>query len=659
MATKKNNSENYRKRPLVRYDIPTGDPRTSLHWESLPRRQGDSLIENLEDLKGAFQEDLRSNNPEALAVWSAVCGYCEALTTHKDPLKRFQIFPLPLDALRRLVRDEFHGFCHELKAQLEVKVEAGRGKSKTDPTNSIHREAVRLVSNAVWKKAETKSKNVRDELHANSLYVCFRGHIDKRSLDCFGAAVVTIAALHNVLDGSHSYCFLTLSEDHAYESHYLSKEDQNQNSSVEHNDNNSHDDNYGSSKSASSLQFGTCEIAIPGNTKDVQQTRGLEVKEALAKANRHRKDPVEVTPETSWLYMRKHPVICQMIPMAIAAVIGNVNCSIVEKNSGTSSGVSMVLPSEQISSVPLMKMKRELLWILHDQNHLSKFPFGLMELGECEEHMTTSRGDQWVDVSDLGIPEKVTGVEKLYLDAMRISKNYYGDAQTYPYFCAGHYHKDGVWKEVKAENDDSTWRIWGEYDPGQEYRLVEAVRLYSEASRVASQYMHDHQLMKHMTKAAMLIMHDILTINQLPRPWSEECNAIAVGTWLTAFYDSLLFWEESWSGKQFVEILAVNHKYSMEKMFQLLKLDIRTKMLKKVYEATLCDRSENGRTAVQPTAITKDTLLYFSRPRSKRLQKDTPLMKALGKEKVTIREMELAIPMSVEGGGRRAKRARR
>jgi len=692
-----------KRRRRVAYDKPTLDPSESPHWQSLTHVPGDRLLHDINELKQAWKDDLSVLNDRKVAVqdtgvaavgknkdlilplWSTICGYCEALSTHKDAQKRFRIFPIPIDALRRLVTEEFAPFCQQLTediATVEFSAASKRSSTSTDTTSmpiSEHRQAVRCVSNAVWKKAQGKAKSTRDELHANSVYVCFRGNIDKRSLDCFGAAVVTIASLHNVLPDASSFSFLTLSEDHAYESHTLSN-DALTNGGTTTTTTTAH------ANMSDRKVYGTCEIALPGNTKEIQQTRGLEVAEALKKVNKRKSTSScnnMVTPETSWLYMRAHPVICDSIPMTLAAVVGNINCSIVDKQQEASSNSSN--NNAFVTSAPLMDIKRELLWVLYDLNHLSKFPFGLMELAECEEHRTTDRGLEWCQVDSLlGIQEPVMAVEKLYLDAMSISRTVYGDAQAYPYFCAGHYHKDAVWEEQPEQNQQqqqgdendgdntSTMASLIEqvcyFNPEQEYRLVEAIRLYSEATRVASQYHYDMQLMKHTTKAANLIFNDILTQQeqddigqerQRPRTWHREANAVATGTWLVAFLDSLLYWEENCGGTPFCEILSPNHKFGIGKLLQQFSLDVRRKVCSGIFsgkdgKATI----NNGGSAPSSIAVTEHKLQYFSQPRSKRFQKESPLVLSLEKEKVVIRELELTIPMNTEGG-RRSKRSRR
>jgi hypothetical protein len=94
----------------------------------------------------------------------------------------------------------------------------------------------------------------------------------------------------------------------------------------------------------------------------------------------------------------------------------------------------------------LYKIKRDMLWILYDAGHMTNFPFALMELGECEEHFGSVRGMKWVDVGDLisnqdddgkqlGGETLVLWNEKLFLDAINVSRTVYNDAQVYPYLC--------------------------------------------------------------------------------------------------------------------------------------------------------------------------------------------------------------------------------
>ena len=590
----------------VVYDDPQAPPQQSLHWERLHRHEsvnggGNNILINTHDqLISAFESDIvylrRSKdykeNYIKVATWSSVIGYCEALATHKDAARRFAIFPIPLSSIRSLVESDFLPLLNQARAEV----------SKTIEGESIHRQTVRAVSNNIWKRAQNKSSSMQDELHANSLYTCLCGDVDGKSLDCFGAALLVVVGM-NIMGFSRS-C-LTLSEDHAYESHL--EEDGN------------------------SAKRATCEVAVPGNTKAAQSKRGKDISYTFEQLKRD-----NINAETSWLYMGANPVLCDSPSVVMAALVANLNCDIDKQK--PSSDIS----KPQIVSGQLYKLKRDMLWVLHGAGHMTKFPFALMELGECEEHLSSKKGLEWVDASDL-LKSNGTFIlrnEKLFLDAIIVSKSVYGDSQVYPYLYAGHYHKDA-----------------GRDDQSEEYRLVECLRLYAEATRVSATYRYDTkdcmQLMKHMTAVAALIRKDILLIPQQNdcRMWQHRENAVAAATWLLAFFDSLLYWEEK-EHNHFVEILSIQHKHSMGKLFQLFSADVRSEAIAKIY-------ASEKTVSHGPLAVTEDQLLYFTQPRSKRLAKDSLLVIALAKNKVVVRDLDMALPSSSEGrSSRQRKKAR-
>eukprot|EP00978_Attheya_sp_CCMP212_P035516 scaffold154963_cov37-Attheya_sp.AAC.1 len=447
---------------------------------------------------------------------------------------------------------------------------------------------------------------------------------------------------------------LTLSEDHAYESHIVVREKNAASSSLSSSSSSQHvnPEEDGSSSS----YYATCEIAIPGNTKQAKDKRGKEIEEHFKKGNKN----TLLTPTTSWLYMRANPVICKSIPMTIAAAVGNINCTICEKMKHTTMSCSG----------PLLDLKRDMLWILHDAGHLSEFPFGLIELGDCEEHRPSPRGNEWVHaVPELLGEETVLMNEKLFHDAIFISRTKYNDSQTYPYFYAGHYHKDAGSSTTGASVDD----------PKEEYRLVEALRLYASASRVASQYTYDSkdslQLLKHMTAVASLIDKDILSSSTAlgdetvcsSRQWYSNENALAAATWLLAFFDSLLVWEEK-AGQAFVELLKPGNKNKHGwKLFQHFSPTIRSEMVARMTQEETeqqhkedTNNDDDDDMLCSAICITSQQLFYFTNPRSKRLtQQDGLLLKALGKTKISIHEMELTILQHSGDDGGRRKRAKR
>jgi hypothetical protein len=187
-------------------------PQESEHWQFLVHEESDKWIYTLDELKDRFRSDLRassssssnsddtaseikasSNGGETMALWSCLAGYCEALATHKDAGRRYQIFPIPIDALHRLVTTEFWS---RVLVPAEATVEAAAASKTSCDAKAYqakHRARVKAVANAVWNTAVNSQK--RDEEHANSLYVCLRGNIDRKSIDCLGSSVTTLAGV--------------------------------------------------------------------------------------------------------------------------------------------------------------------------------------------------------------------------------------------------------------------------------------------------------------------------------------------------------------------------------------------------------------------------------------------------------------------------------
>lgn len=459
------------------YDKPTLSPQDSEHWKSLNHKEGDRFIADIEELK----EELKKDNA-GLALWSALFGYCESLCTSTK--LHFNPYPIPIDALQRLADNEF---------------------TPPQTTNKSHREAARDISNWVWSKVISKS-NVKDEKHANSLYTVLRGSIENKSVDCFGAALVTVIALRQ--QGYSS--ILTLSEDHAYESHGNNE---------------------------------TCEVAIPGNTNAQKKKRGQEIWTMYQKKDLNAAD--------SWLYMAGNAVQCQTNSMILAAIIANINCMIGNKST-----------CEEYS-LPLLIMKRELLWILKDREQMGQFPFALCELGWSEEHVTSERGETYVTMEWESETIQVTTMEMLYHEAVASSKTLYNDKQVYPYCYLGYFHKDGGQEE--------------------EYRLALALQFFSEAARVASSYKYDSgdtlQLTKVFTKISEFIFNEILCHGGTSRAWKDPGNVIACTKWLLVFFDFLLLWEEQSGCTSFVPIC---NSRSVSKAFSQLSPDARRNALKDV-----------------------------------------------------------------------------
>lgn len=146
------------------------------------------------------------------------------------------------------------------------------------------------------------------------------------------------------------------------------------------------------------------------------------------------------------------------------------------------------------------------------------------------------------------------------------------------------------------------------------------------------------QLMKHMSTVASLIKKDCLMSpttshnSQEVRVWARPSCAVAAATWVLAFYDSLLFWEEK-EEKTFVEILGTSHKYFLARLFQHFSLDVRIDAITQIYD---CDLPTS-----KYLVVTEKEVLYFGQPRSSRLAKGSLLSASLSKEKVVVRDLDM------------------
>jgi len=680
---------------MYEYEEPTTTPTESVHWQSLHHVKNDVLLYTMEDLVQVFQVDLLNakdddNGGIISAVWSCLFGYCEALSTNSTV--RYAIFPIPIDALRRLIQTEFiPQFVQQqpLPPDDTVSTKATTDNSNQQQQSSLHRKAARNVANCIWKSVVSK-KNIKDEVHANSLYIWLRGASvcqPKKSMDCFGVALCTVVGLRCMGFESST---LTLSEDHAY---------------ITYNGE-------------------TCEVAVAGKTLNDQHKRARSIHDTFTSSS-------TITPETSWLYMYTAPIYCTSTATMISAALANVNCTIgdtqkKQKNNGRTK-----------LSASLMDIKRTLLWICKDHGCMDKFPYGLLELGDCEEHRPSQRGMKWVILKQGEAESRALAMEALYHKAIFISKHYYQDKQVYPYCYLGNYHKDaGKGEEVdsrpvgaqlasSSSSHSSTaisiplkdgplsslsfcetksvtsTRITNKdaiitssvTEVNAEYRFVEAIRCYSEASRVASQYKYEWtdslQLTKVMIKLANFIHGEIF----LNRVWYSTQNLVAAGTWLYAFYDYLLYWEEH-SGKRFLSSIITStttstpkqtNVGSIAKTFNLLSLDIRVQVLEKIImqspitNTTQQQEMTSNTTSSssshpsqhqqkqatqayleQPKITTKDRLQYYAeKPKSERFAIHGSLWNALKERtKFTIQDIELELILLRDTTGR-SKRIRK
>ncbi|OEU11527.1 hypothetical protein FRACYDRAFT_192277 [Fragilariopsis cylindrus CCMP1102] len=589
-----------------------------------------------------------------MALWSCIVGYCEALSTHKERNRRYNIYPIPYDALQRLIGTE-------LQDKIIFKAGSNNNSGIISTSSSLsqqpeleldlellqtqHRTLVQNVSNAVWDTAVNKSKgstSSRDELHANNVYVCLRGDIDNKSLDCFGSAITTIAAEAGTTTTTivETKSMLTLSEDHAYERHTITN---------------------------------TAIVAIPGSTKKEKSKRGGDIADTFL----GKKNSTILTPESSWLYMSNNPVICETLLMGLVHIIGNINSNINPRKNNHKNRQLYIL-------------KRELLWVLYDLNGMEKCPFGYMELGDCEQ--TELYNDFGLNNDNECLMNEV-----LLLKAIVISKEIYNDRQVYPYYYLGHYHKDAG-KNSSNSSNFSSGRPTGignnndVDDDEPEHQFIYAIRMYVEAIRVtATYYRYDiddcKQLNKHITTVTQYIYEDILQ----DRKWKNTSNAILCCYWLFKFIDLLFYYEEytllqndnagmHTNNQHFVDTLQLKHKFSFIKLIQTFDYEsVRQCALNRLlteqekYNEQQQQQQQQQQTvdatATTPTSSTTSTSITISPPRpfrSKRME-TLVLSRKLMKNNPKIVDMDLVIILdddtndneSNNSNGGRSQRKRR
>ncbi|MGK3744712.1 MAG: hypothetical protein ACI90V_011572, partial [Bacillariaceae sp.] len=519
---------------------------------------------------------------------------------------------------------------------------------------------------------------------------------------------------------------LTLSEDHAYERHTIT--------AIVYNTNKVNKSASATSTSTASsteakqqqvvittTKEGTCEVAIPGSTKKDKSKRGCDIADTFI----GKKNSKILKPESSWLYMSNTPVICDTLIMGLVHIIGNINCNINPRNnnnnkkssssimadgstgSSGSSSSSSSSSSKSLESRQLYKFKRELLWMLYDLNGMEKCPFGYMELGDCEQTVESSRGNEVVEINIKSRPKLLKLCEELYddfglndneclmnevllLEAIAISREIYNDRQVYPYYYLGHYHKDAG----KNSNKNSNLSSGGSDDVDKdepEHQFVYAIRMYVEAIRVtATYYRYDiddcKQLNKHITTVTQYIYEDILH----DRKWNNTSNAILCCYWLFKFIDLLFYYEEytllqndnagiHTNNQHFVDTLQLKHKFSFVKLIQSFDYEsVRQHALNRLLteqEKYSNEKQQQQRqkavdeTATTPTSSTSSTNVTTppTRPfRSKRME-TLVLSKKLLKNSLKIVDMDLVIILDDdtndnernENNGGRSQRKRR
>ncbi|XP_071454833.1 menin [Hetaerina americana] len=192
----------------------------------------------------------------------------------------------------------------------------------------------------------------------------------------------------------------------------------------------------------------------------------------------------------SWLYMNGYPVICTRV-MEVAALVSAINPSL----TGSSDSLEVAL------------LQQELLWLLYDLGHLTKYPMALGNLGDLEEIAPTS-----------GRPP----CSVLFEEAVNSARLYYNNQHVYPYtYQGGYFYRSSMYKEA-FESWANAADVIRQYNYSRDDEEI-----YKEFLEIAN------ELIPHIIKVVSS-GHSARSILKDP-----ECFAH-----LLRFYDGICQWEE-------------------------------------------------------------------------------------------------------------------
>ncbi|XP_014212070.1 menin [Copidosoma floridanum] len=186
----------------------------------------------------------------------------------------------------------------------------------------------------------------------------------------------------------------------------------------------------------------------------------------------------------SWVYVNGHAVVCDRA-MEVATIVSAINPSF----SATSDAVEVAL------------LQQELLWLLYDLGHLTKYPMGLGNLGELEEAAPT--------------PGRCPAIH-LFQEAVQSARKYYDNSHVYPYtYLGGYLYRHGLHVNALASWADA----------------ADALRKYNFSR-------DDGEIYKELLEIANeLIPHTVRADEHLLR--QPRCFG-----YLLRFYDGICQWEE-------------------------------------------------------------------------------------------------------------------
>ncbi|KAG1681423.1 Menin [Nymphon striatum] len=194
--------------------------------------------------------------------------------------------------------------------------------------------------------------------------------------------------------------------------------------------------------------------------------------------------------DKSWLYLDGNPVICTR-HMEVVAMVSGINPSI----------------SAATDSTELSSLQQDLLWMLYDMNHLSKYPMALGNLGDLEEISPTPRRQF---------------AETLFREAIISSRTYYHDKHVYPYtYLGGFLYRCKQYKEALQ-----TWA-----------NAADVIRNYNYTRE-------DEEIYKEFLEIANELIPSVMRVCAESSSQQSIVSDPDCFSNLLRFYDGLCQWEE-------------------------------------------------------------------------------------------------------------------
>lgn len=223
-------------------------------------------------------------------------------------------------------------------------------------------------------------------------------------------------------------------------------------------------------------EFSTETAEITWHGKGNEDKRGQEIGKGVA--------------ARSWLYVNNKPVVCTRA-MEVAALVSAINPSL----------------NATHDAYEVAYLQQELLWLLYDLGHLTKYPMAIGNLGDLEEISST--------------PGRIR-CDILFREAISSARSYYDNMHVYPYtYQGGYFYRNKMYKEA--------FESWA--------NASDVIRKYNYSRDDEEIYKEFLEIANELIPHIMKVESSGFSANSILK--KPECFA-----YLLRFYDGICQWEE-------------------------------------------------------------------------------------------------------------------